>query len=141
MADTFSSLNVHFVFKTKNRQPLPMDEIKERFWAFMGGIAKQNEIKPLCIGGVAGHVHLLLSLPTTMWSRKRCGLSKVDPRLGRMKPLTPSGNLPGVWLRSVHGVSLMLRKRLPISKIRRSIIGSEASRKNMSVSKETRYRL
>ena len=43
MADTFSSLNVHFVFRTKNRQPLPMDEIKERFWAFMGGIAKQNE--------------------------------------------------------------------------------------------------
>ena len=105
MADTFSSLNVHCVFSTKNRQPLLVGEIKERFWAFMGGIAKQNEIKPLCIGGVAGHVHLLLSLPTTMWSRKRCGLSKVDPRLGRMKPLTPSGNLPGVWLRTFTSVS------------------------------------
>ena len=43
-----------------------MDEIKERFWVFMGGIAKQNEIKPFRIGGFAGHVHLLLSLPTTM---------------------------------------------------------------------------
>jgi hypothetical protein len=52
MADTFSSLNVHCVF-TKNRQPLLMGEIKERFWAFMGGIAKQNETKPICIGGVA----------------------------------------------------------------------------------------
>jgi putative transposase len=66
MADTFSSLNIHFVFSTKNRQPLLVGEIKERFWAFRGGIAKQNEIKPLCIGGVADHVPLLLSLPTTL---------------------------------------------------------------------------
>ena len=53
-----------------------MGEIKERFWAFMGGIAKQNEIKPLCIGGVAGHVHLLLSLPTTMSVAKAMRLIK-----------------------------------------------------------------
>ncbi|MEA3204547.1 MAG: hypothetical protein QOG92_148, partial [Verrucomicrobiota bacterium] len=31
MADTFSSLHVHFFFRTKNRQPLLVDEIKERF--------------------------------------------------------------------------------------------------------------
>ena len=36
MADTFSSLNVHCVFSTKNRQPLLVGEIKERFSAFMG---------------------------------------------------------------------------------------------------------
>jgi hypothetical protein len=32
----------------------------------LGGIAKQNGIKPACIGGVADHIHLLLSLPTTI---------------------------------------------------------------------------
>jgi hypothetical protein len=131
MADTFSSLNVHIVFSTKNRQPLLVGEIKERFWAFMGGIAKQNEMKPLCIGGVADHVLLLLSLPTTLSvAKKRCSLSKVDPRLGRMKPLPPSGSLVTERSRSV---SLMLRKQSPISKIRWSIIGSEVSRKKMSV--------
>jgi hypothetical protein len=46
----FSSHNVRCVFSTKNRQPLLVGEIKERFWASMGGMAKQNEIKPLCIG-------------------------------------------------------------------------------------------
>jgi putative transposase len=66
MADTFFSLNVHCVFSTKNREPLLAGEIKDRVWAFMGGIAKQNKIKPLCIGGVADHVHLLVSLPTTL---------------------------------------------------------------------------
>jgi hypothetical protein len=30
------------------------------------GSRQQNEMKPLCIGGVADHVHFLLSLPTTM---------------------------------------------------------------------------
>ena len=65
MADTFSSLRVHCVFSTKNRQPLLVGEIRERFWAFMGGMAKQNEIKPVCIGGIAGHVPLLLFLATT----------------------------------------------------------------------------
>jgi hypothetical protein len=33
MADTFSSLNAHCVFGTKNREPLLVGEIKERFWA------------------------------------------------------------------------------------------------------------
>ena len=28
-------------------------EIKERLWAFMGGIAKRNEIKPLAIASIA----------------------------------------------------------------------------------------
>jgi REP element-mobilizing transposase RayT len=40
-----SALHVHCVFAAKNRQPLLVGEIKERFWAFMGGIAKQNEKK------------------------------------------------------------------------------------------------
>jgi REP element-mobilizing transposase RayT len=37
---------------------------------------KQNEIKPLCIGGVADHVHLLLSLPTTLSVAKAMQLIK-----------------------------------------------------------------
>jgi hypothetical protein len=45
MADTFSALHVHSVFANKNRQPLVVGEIKERFWVFMGGIAKQNKKK------------------------------------------------------------------------------------------------
>jgi Transposase IS200 like len=56
----------------KNRQPLLVGEIKERFRAFVGGIAKQNEMKPLCIGGVADHVHLLLPYRLLCRSLKRC---------------------------------------------------------------------
>jgi REP-associated tyrosine transposase len=41
-------------------------ETRERLWAFMGGIARRNGVKPICIGGVEDHVYLLLSMPTTL---------------------------------------------------------------------------
>ena len=64
MGNTFSCLNVHGVFSTKERVPTP--EVRERLWPDLGGIAKQNGIHPKCIGGVADPVQLLLSMPTTM---------------------------------------------------------------------------
>ena len=51
-------------------------ELRERLWPFLGGIAKQNGITPRCIGGVADHVHLLLSLPTTVPIAKAIQLVK-----------------------------------------------------------------
>jgi len=33
---------------------------------FMGGIARQNKMKAIEIGGIEDHVHLLLSLPATL---------------------------------------------------------------------------
>jgi len=32
-------------------------------WAFIGGIVNENGSKPVCIGGIADHVHLLLQIP------------------------------------------------------------------------------
>ena len=32
----------------------------------MGGVARENGVHPISIGGMSGHVHLLLSLPTTL---------------------------------------------------------------------------
>ena len=51
-------------------------ELRERLWPFLGGIAKQDGIKPRCIGGVADNVHLLLSLPTTVPVAKAVQLIK-----------------------------------------------------------------
>jgi len=41
-------------------------ELRERLWPFLGGIARQNQMKAIEIGGVADHVHMLLSLPSTV---------------------------------------------------------------------------
>src|SRR3984893_9083963 len=66
MANTFSCLNIHCVFSTKERVWVLDPDIRERLWPYMGGIAKQNGMIPKCIGGVSDHVHLLVTLPTRL---------------------------------------------------------------------------
>ena len=56
----------HCVFSTKERRPLVTPELRERLWPFLGGIARQNNMKAIEVGGVSDHIHILLSLPSTM---------------------------------------------------------------------------
>jgi putative transposase len=76
VANTFSWLNIHYVFSTKERVPVLTPDIRERLWPYMGGIAKRNGIFPKSIGGVADHTRLLLALPTTMAIAKAVQLIK-----------------------------------------------------------------
>ena len=76
MANTYTSLNIHYVFRTKNREPIIVGNLRERLWAFMGGIARENGMKARCIGGIADHVHLLVSMPTTLSTAKGIQLIK-----------------------------------------------------------------
>ena len=66
----------HCVFSTKERRRLITPELRERLWPYLGGIARQNKITPVEIGGVEDHVHLLLSLPSTMAISKAMQLLK-----------------------------------------------------------------
>jgi REP element-mobilizing transposase RayT len=51
-------------------------KLLDRLWAFMGGIARSNKVTAIQIGGVADHVHLLLSLPSTIPVAKAVQLIK-----------------------------------------------------------------
>lgn len=62
MPSSHISLNVHFVFSTKDRLPFISAEYLERLHAYLGGIVKGLDAMPLAVGGVADHVHLLVSL-------------------------------------------------------------------------------
>jgi putative transposase len=57
-------------------KPSITPELEERLWPFMGGIARDNRFKALAIGGVADHVHLLLSLPGSLAIAKAVQLIK-----------------------------------------------------------------
>jgi REP element-mobilizing transposase RayT len=67
---------MHGVFSTKARRPWLTPQIRDRLWPYLGGIARENAMKALAIGGVADHVHLLLSLPTTLSIAKAMQLLK-----------------------------------------------------------------
>jgi REP element-mobilizing transposase RayT len=66
MAQTYSSLYVHLVFSTKDRQPTLRLDLRDRVWRYLGGIAREENMKPIEIGGTADHIHALLSLAPTM---------------------------------------------------------------------------
>jgi putative transposase len=73
---SFASCLVHCVWSTKNRRPCLTPDLRERLWPYLGGIAKQNQMKAIAIGGVADHVHVLLSLPATLSVAKAMQLLK-----------------------------------------------------------------
>ena len=67
---------MHCTFSTKERLPFIDSELEARLWPYMGGIARDNNMKALAIGGTNDHVHALLSLPATMTFAKAVQLIK-----------------------------------------------------------------
>jgi len=57
---------MHCVWATKDRRPFLKADLQARLWPYLAGIARENKIKALAIGGVEDHVHLLLSIPSTL---------------------------------------------------------------------------
>jgi putative transposase len=76
MANTYTCLHYHLVFSTKNREPWITADAEERVWAYLGGIAKENEMTPIRIGGIEDHLHVLVGAPPTMAPSKIAQLIK-----------------------------------------------------------------
>jgi hypothetical protein len=58
---SFTSCLVHCVWSTKNREPYLTPDLRDRLWPYLGGIAKQNHMKTLAIGGAADRPRSALS--------------------------------------------------------------------------------
>jgi REP-associated tyrosine transposase len=63
MANTYTCLNIHVVFSTKNRERLLDADIRKQLWPYIGGIAQENKMVALAVGGVEDHAHVLISIP------------------------------------------------------------------------------
>ena len=60
MSQSLSSVYLHLVFSTKDREPWLQDPtFRAEFHAFLGGVSKQLDCPPVVVGGVADHVHIL----------------------------------------------------------------------------------
>lgn len=67
---------MHCVFSTKERYPFINAELEQRLRPYIGGIARENKMRALAIGGTNNHLHTLLSLPATMSFAKAVQLIK-----------------------------------------------------------------
>lgn len=57
---------VHCVFSTKDRLPIIPAELKEKLWAYVGGIAVNLGVTLMAVGGTNNHLHLLILLPSRL---------------------------------------------------------------------------
>ena len=73
---SFTSCLIHCAWSTKARDPSLNHQLRGRLWPYLGGIAKQNKMKALAIGGAGDHVHILISLPSTLSVAKALQLLK-----------------------------------------------------------------
>jgi len=78
MANTYTSIYIHFVFSTKNRENLIDKKVRSQLHAYLGGIAKEIKLVPLAIGGTSNHVHLLISMTTAISISKCLQLLKAN---------------------------------------------------------------
>lgn len=62
MAQTLTRLLLHVVFSTKHREPFITEAFATELHKYLAGIARNHDSPALAIGGVADHVHLLISL-------------------------------------------------------------------------------
>jgi putative transposase len=97
MSHTYCSALFHCVFSTKERRKAIPPELQDRLWAYMGGIARENEMAALGVGGMEDHAHLVLSLPSSfaiaaamqkikggssLWLHESCGLTEFEWQKG-----------------------------------------------------------
>ncbi|HYV63701.1 MAG TPA: IS200/IS605 family transposase [Bryobacteraceae bacterium] len=76
MAHSYVNSLFHCTWSTKERQPLLTGDLQDRLWPYVGGIARTNAMTALAVGGVEDHIHVLLSLPSTMAIAKAVQLIK-----------------------------------------------------------------
>src|SRR6185436_6641454 len=122
---------MHCTFSTKDRRPFIDSELESHLWPYIGGIARENRMKALAIGGTTDHLHALLSLPGMMSFAKAVQLIKggsskwVNDTVPRARKFE--------WQKGSGAFSVsvsQLRKRLHTLTIRKSTTGKRRFRRS-----------
>ncbi|MFG0286148.1 MAG: IS200/IS605 family transposase [Phycisphaerales bacterium JB039] len=66
MASTLTSILLHIVFSTKNREACIAEAIEPDLHAYIGGICRNNGSALRAAGGTSDHIHLLVSQAKTI---------------------------------------------------------------------------
>lgn len=76
MPNTYTALYYHVIFSTKHRHRWIQQDVEERIWSYLGGIAREHKMTAMKIGGIEDHVHMLLGAPPTIAPAKAAQLIK-----------------------------------------------------------------
>ena len=62
MANTYTQIYIHIVFSVKGRQSLIKQSWKDELFKYICGIVNAKKQKVYAIGGIADHIHILVSI-------------------------------------------------------------------------------
>lgn len=135
MGSTCHAVNIHYIFSTRDREPLITHDLQPRFWSFIGGILRNNKMRALAIGGTADHIHIVASLPTTISVSK--GIQLAKGASSKWINYTFFHTFGGSDGKKGMQLSASVFPRYPrpsiTSKTKRSAIGESHSRRNSSL--------
>ena len=63
MPQSLSQVILHLIFSTKNRAPWLDTDVRPRMHAYLATICRDLDAEAFRVGGVADHVHLVVTLP------------------------------------------------------------------------------
>jgi putative transposase len=66
MSGTFSQIYIHVIFAVKGRENLISGTWREELYKYIAGIIRNKEQKPIIVGGMADHIHILIGLRPAM---------------------------------------------------------------------------
>ena len=59
MPQSFAFIPIHYIWSTKNRQPLIKSEIEQELYKYLAGIFRGQDSKTISINGTQDHIHVL----------------------------------------------------------------------------------
>jgi len=69
MRDRYSRLYVHVIWATWDRLPLIDEELRAPLYRAITGQARRARCEAMAVGGIADHIHVLLTCPRQCLSR------------------------------------------------------------------------
>lgn len=75
MPQSLAQIYIHLVFHIRKRSPLIRESEEQDLHAYLGGILRELECKPIVIGGTENHIHILTDMS------RRVSLSDLVRRL------------------------------------------------------------
>ena len=67
MPQSLSKVIVHIILSTKDREPWLDSDVRPRMRAYLATVCRDLGAEVLRVGGVADHVHIITTLPRTVF--------------------------------------------------------------------------
>ncbi|HEX3552085.1 MAG TPA: IS200/IS605 family transposase [Thermoanaerobaculia bacterium] len=132
MKDTYSKLDYHLVWSTKNRTPLITKPFRDSLYGYIGGILRGNGGVLLAAGGMPDHIHLLAGWRTSISVAKMLQLIKTNTsKWMNERPDAPVGGF--AWQPGYGAFSVSASK---IAEVRAYILNQEEHHRKMAFREE-----